>query len=262
MLFAITGKGGQIVGVERFGRLAQYIEFIQYLSLQGRQVNPSHTIPLFPLGLVLLPGMSLPLHIFEERYKQMTSECLSDDRPFGIVKYDGKAIGNAGCTARITSVTKRYDDGRTDILVRGENRFVVQSIIDEKPYLEGAILFFDDVETCTDKTLDDTVLTARGLLRELNDLNAFPDADRLSTRAGAGEMSFAVPALDGFTPKERQSFLEMTSCPERLKKAVETLSHVVRRYKLTTEIQSLIGGNGHLRRELAKMVEEGLGKAE
>jgi hypothetical protein len=49
-------------------------------------------IPLFPLGLVLLPGMQLQLHIFEERYKLMMSECLSGDKPFGIVQFDGKAI--------------------------------------------------------------------------------------------------------------------------------------------------------------------------
>jgi Lon protease-like protein len=58
-------------------------------------------IPLFPLGLVLLPGMVLPLHIFEERYKQMISECLATNRSFGIVWFDGQAIRTMGCTARI-----------------------------------------------------------------------------------------------------------------------------------------------------------------
>ena len=73
-------------------------------------------IPLFPLGLVLLPKMNLPLHIFEERYKLMISECLADSRPFGILYFDGDSIHSSGCTARITEVVERYDDGRMDIL--------------------------------------------------------------------------------------------------------------------------------------------------
>ena len=99
-------------------------------------------IPLFPLGVVLLPGMRLPLHIFEERYKLMISECLADGRPFGLVYFDGDSIHAIGCTARVTEVIKRYDDGRMDIITRGERRFVVEEFIEEKTYMEGQAIFF------------------------------------------------------------------------------------------------------------------------
>ena len=56
-------------------------------------------IPLFPLGVVLLPGLPLPLHIFEERYKQMIGECLESEEVFGLVGYNGSEIKSAGCTA-------------------------------------------------------------------------------------------------------------------------------------------------------------------
>ena len=77
-------------------------------------------IPLFPLGLVLLPQMPLPLHIFEERYKLMIGECLEKNEEFGIVYFNGTDIQAIGCTASIHKVVKRYNDGRLDILTRGD----------------------------------------------------------------------------------------------------------------------------------------------
>ena len=64
-------------------------------------------IPLFPLGLVLLPDLPLPLHIFEERYKRMIGQCLEREQVFGVVAYTGTQIRSAGCTARLTEVLKR-----------------------------------------------------------------------------------------------------------------------------------------------------------
>ncbi len=92
-------------------------------------------IPLFPLEVVLLPHISLPLHIFEERYKLMIGDCLAQDRGFGVVYFDGSELKKVGCTAKIMRVLKRYDDGRMDIITRGEKRFVLKKIFDEKPYL-------------------------------------------------------------------------------------------------------------------------------
>ncbi|MBW2640336.1 MAG: LON peptidase substrate-binding domain-containing protein [Deltaproteobacteria bacterium] len=60
-----------------------------------------HIIPLFPLGVVLLPQMELSLHVFEERYKVMINECLEQEREFGVVHYDGTDIRSIGCTAKI-----------------------------------------------------------------------------------------------------------------------------------------------------------------
>jgi len=102
------------------------------------------TIPLFPLGLVLLPHIPLPLHIFEERYKLMIGECLAENRDFGIVYFNATDIQAVGCTAKILKVIKRYDDGRLDILTRGQNRFLIKEMNDKKAYLEARVTFFDD----------------------------------------------------------------------------------------------------------------------
>lgn len=81
-------------------------------------------IPLFPLGIVALPGAPIPLHIFEERYKEMISRCIEQGRVFGIVLFSGERMADAGCTVRVLEVLKRYDDGRMDILTREIERII------------------------------------------------------------------------------------------------------------------------------------------
>jgi Lon protease-like protein len=74
------------------------------------------TIPLFPLGVVLMPQMPLQLHIFEERYKAMIGECLEKNKEFGVVDFDAKKLSKVGCTAKIVDVLKHYETGEMDIV--------------------------------------------------------------------------------------------------------------------------------------------------
>ena len=103
-------------------------------------------LPLFPLDLVLLPGAPLPLHIFEPRYKEMISECLDQKTPFGVVRASEEGVAGIGCTAEILSVTKKYDDGRMDILARGVNRFEVLEVNEERAFLRAEVSFVEDDE--------------------------------------------------------------------------------------------------------------------
>jgi Lon protease-like protein len=211
-------------------------------------------IPLFPLGLVLLPGMVLPLHIFEERYKQMISECLATNRSFGIVWFDGQAIRTMGCTARIVRVLHRYEDGRMDILTRGERRFFTEGTLEEKPYMEADVLFVEDVESEPDMTAFAKVRALLGQLQEVGHLTEEIDAPDLSD---AQRLSFAIPAIEGFTHVERQRFLEMTSSTERLQKGVAVLARILERVQVTQQIHAIIGGNGSPPREsLRKLASE------
>ena len=101
-------------------------------------------LPLFPLDLVLLPGAPLPLHIFEPRYKEMISECLEQKKAFGIVRASEEGVASIGCTAEIVSVTKKYDDGRMDILTRGVDRFEVLEVNEERAFLRAEISLVRD----------------------------------------------------------------------------------------------------------------------
>jgi Lon protease-like protein len=202
-------------------------------------------IPLFPLGLVLLPGMPLQLHIFEERYKLMMSECLSGETPFGIVRFDGKAIHSVGCMARITEVLHRYEDGRMDIMTRGGQRFFVKELIEEKPYTEAQVVFFDDEDVVAAADAADAVDAVRAMLKELEESGFLFDPIDPPALSNPKALSFAIAALEGFTHEERQRFVEMTSSMERLRKSVEALARIVERVQLTQRIEKIIGGNGH-----------------
>jgi len=213
-------------------------------------VNEIVTIPLFPLGVIILPDMDLPLHIFEERYKLMISECIAKDQPFGIVLYDGQHLRTVGCMARVTEVTKRYRDGRMDILTMGENRFVIQKVISEKPYFEAHVNFFEDVDNPRPEELQHVIDNIRKLLNELNELDQTPHYFDMMTQTSPVELSFAIASVEGFTVTERQSFLEMTSTAERIEKGARALSRLIQRTRLTIEIKGIIGGNGRPPKEL------------
>ena len=101
-------------------------------------------LPIFPLELVLFPGVPLPLHIFEPRYKEMIAECLDLKKPFGIVRASSEGVADVGCTAEILQVTKKYDDGRMDILTRGVDRFEVLEVNEDRSFLQAEITLIQD----------------------------------------------------------------------------------------------------------------------
>ncbi len=209
-------------------------------------------IPIFPLGLVLLPQMSLPLHIFEERYKQMTKACLAQDKAFGIVYFNGKAFESKGCTARIVKILKRYDDGRLDIITKGENRFNINQLYDEKPYLEASVEFFDDQpqEDFDSEKMKKLAHTCMEMLKQINTMTGqYSDAE-FDEKLDVKSVSFLAAACEGFSYQEKQRFLEMTATVKRLQKTSEALEKLVQRLSITREIERIIGGNGNLPQSL------------
>ena len=213
-------------------------------------------IPIFPLGLVLLPQMSLPLHIFEDRYKQMINTCLADERAFGIVYFSGKQFETKGCTARIINILKRYDDGRMDIITKGENRFSIKELFEKRPYLEGRVDFFDDLppENSESEKSHKLARTCIRLLQQINALTGqYTDGD-FTERLDAKGISFLAAACEGFSYQEKQRFLEMTRTVKRLQKAAQALEQLVHRLSITREIERIIGGNGNFPESLKKSV--------
>jgi len=216
-------------------------------EMTGHQI-----IPLFPLGVVLLPQMELPLHIFEERYKVMINECLEQDRVFGVVYYDGTDMRSIGCTAKILDVIKQYEDGRMDIVTMGKTRFVIKDMDQSRIYLQAKVLFFEDEhEAASDK---DSTLAGEvvNLLKEIDrisltdrDYNSLSDMD-------LNQLSFLIPSIQGFTLEERQQFLEITSPRLRLTKCAAVLKTVVQRMIINLRITKIMGGNGDIKALLSK----------
>src|SRR3954465_8527007 len=105
-----------------------------------------NSLPLFPLGIVLLPSEMVQLHIFEERYKLMIGECLERDSEFGIVWLSDDGLRDIGCSARIVRVLDRSEDGRMNILVEGASPFRLLRRIDDMPYPAGDIELLEDFD--------------------------------------------------------------------------------------------------------------------
>ncbi|MDL5049803.1 LON peptidase substrate-binding domain-containing protein [Oscillatoria amoena NRMC-F 0135] len=105
---------------------------------------PQDRIPLFPLGVVLFPGTLLPLHIFEERYKEMIGEAIANNSEFGVVLANEKGLSKVGCTAVVEKVIEKYPDGRRDILTRGRRRFEILFLHEERSFLEATVGAYED----------------------------------------------------------------------------------------------------------------------
>jgi len=119
------------------------------------------TLPAFPLKNVLLPGEATKLHIFEERYKELVSDCLANDASFAITYIENGIMGSFGCEVKIKNVVKEYKDGRLDVLVECQNVFKLLEFTEVlSPKLYGAA--FVEFETIkpviSNQTLQDSVI--------------------------------------------------------------------------------------------------------
>jgi ATP-dependent Lon protease len=140
-------------------------------------------LPLFPLQLVVFPGSAIPLHVFEERYKEMVGEAEAAGTEFGIVLAKDGGIMNAGCTVVVESVLNRYPDGRFDVLTRGQRRFVIQSLNQDKEYLRGEVDYYsdDDGESASPELRKQAVLALQRMRDALSQVAGASEADSPST---------------------------------------------------------------------------------
>ena len=196
-------------------------------------------LPLFPLEMVLLPGAPLPLHIFEDRYKEMIGEAVRNKTEFGVVQAGEKGILNIGCTATVEQVVNRYPDGRMDVLTLGRRRFEIILLDQQKSFLRAAVTFFDDEESETIPSDLRAMVVAgfRVLQTEEESPEELPEPDD-------PRLSFAVARLIP-DPHFRQLMLAMRSETERLKHLAEYLPEHVAKVKRTAHVKRVAPRNGH-----------------
>jgi len=196
-------------------------------------------LPLFPLQLVLFPRTALPLHIFEERYKQMIAEVQRGKAEFGVVLAGEKGIVNTGCTATIEKVLKKYPDGRMDLVTVGRRRFEIILLNDEKPYLRGAVEFFDD-----DESEPITPEVRKRVLEAYNDLRTTDSAaPELTDPQLSFQLAQVVPDLDF-----RQVLLATRSEADRMRRLAEFFPHYGARLRQIEHVRTVAPKNGHAKR--------------
>lgn len=186
--------------------------------------DSSERFPLFPLGLVLLPGEVVPLHIFEARYRIMIGECLDQGTEFGIVWSGDDGVQDVGCAAEVAQVIERTEDDRMNILVQGTRRFRLERRIEDLPYPAGDVTWIEDTDAAADAQVGASARKAYAELveratdtrpeeAELEELNAYDMASTIK-----------------FDNDDKQGLLELLSEDKRMQRlaalctsAVETL---------------------------------------
>jgi Lon protease-like protein len=199
--------------------------------------------PLFPLGLVALPGELIPLHIFEERYKTMMNECLKGEGEgeFGIVWLSDDGLKAIGCAARIETVLERMEDGRMNLVVRGTRPFRVLERIGHLAYPAGVIEFVYDRADEIDPSLAESARDAYAdLVRRATDRD--PEQDQLS------EMSaYDMAATVDFGLDAKQGLLDLRSENARLRLVARLFRAATKRLDFVDRAQARARSNGKVR---------------
>jgi Lon protease-like protein len=203
--------------------------------------GPSREFPLFPLGLVALPGELIPLHIFEERYKTMIQMCLGEEREFGIVWLSDDGLREVGCACAVDRVIEQMADGRMNLLVRGTRPFRVLGRQGHLPYPAGVIEFVEDREDEIDAEL------ARGAHEAYAELykratERDPDPEEL-----AGMSAYAIAATVDFGLDAKQGLLDMRSENARLRLVTRLFRAAIKRLELVDKVQERAQSNGKVR---------------
>jgi Lon protease-like protein len=207
----------------------------------------SRGFPLFPLGIVALPSESVPLHVFEDRYRRMIEHCLeaepgSPEREFGIVWLSEEELKDVGCACEVESVIERMDDGRLNIVARGTQPFRLLERQDDLPYPAGVVEFLDDQH---DDELDDVAgASARELYRELVE----QATDRVLAEEELSMMdAYEMAATVEFGNDAKHELLELRSESARLRLLALLLRAAIKRLELIDRAQTRARSNGKVR---------------
>jgi Lon protease-like protein len=206
----------------------------------------SRGFPLFPLGIVALPTESVPLHIFEDRYRKMIEHCLtaelgSPGREFGIVWLSDEELKPIGCACEIERVLERMEDGRLNILARGTRPFRLVKRQDDLAYPAGVVEFLGEADEELDSEAADT---ARELYREL----VLQATDRELEASELSEMdAYRMAATVEFGVDAKQELLELRSENARLRLLALLIRAAIERLELVERAQVRALSNGKVR---------------
>jgi ATP-dependent Lon protease len=217
-------------------------------------------LPIFPLALVLFPGVPLPLHIFEPRYRQMLIDVRAGNSLFGVSYFDASTsekevppAGHVGCVAEVTE-TQPMPDGRSNILTVGIIRYRIEEYIQrDEPYLLARVSYFEDEEedaSVLSESARDVAATFTRIARAvriINDERAnLPDISDTEPQ----RLSFLVAAAMEVDTDVKQDLLELRSTSERLQRLRDMLARAVSSYEERARIHELAKGNGHSGRKI------------
>jgi Lon protease-like protein len=203
--------------------------------------DQSSQFPLFPLGIVALPGELIPLHIFEQRYRTMMNECLDDEKEFGIVWLADDGLREIGCACEIDKVLERMDDGRINLVARGTRPIRVLERLSHLPYPAGVIEFVEDRTDPVDSELAGAAHEAYAdLVRRATDRD--PDEAELDAMG-----AYAMAATVDFGLDAKQGLLDLRSENARLRLVARLFRAAIKRLEFVDHTQERARSNGKVR---------------
>jgi Lon protease-like protein len=197
--------------------------------------------PLFPLGIVALPSESVPLHIFEPRYRTMIEQCLESGTEFGIVWASEDGLRQIGCACAIDEVLDRHSDGRMDILTRGTRPFRLVEAHDDLAYPAGTIEWlYDKPEQPDEETIRAAHEIYSTLVEKATDIE--PERDRVDSMT-----AYAMAATVEFGLEAKQGLLSLRSENARLRLVTRLLRAALKRLDFIERAQARARSNGKVR---------------
>jgi Lon protease-like protein len=199
-------------------------------------------VPIFELPLVLLPGESVPLHIFEERYKQMIGRCLETGDPLGVVLSDPEGARPVGCIAHVTDLLERFDDGRMNVIVTGDGPFrVLERFGDpEEPAAEVELLEAGEEEAVDQRA----AAQAREAFSELAERAS---GERPAPEELSAEGAYGIAARIELPAETKQRLLELRDEGERMRLLARALVALRETLDRAEDIAERASSNGKVK---------------
>ena len=195
-------------------------------------------IGLFPLQLVLLPTEQVPLHIFEPRYQELIGESLEQGIPFGIVYADDDGLREVGTLATVTEVTERFEDGRSNIIVEGGERFRLVELTSGRSFVTANVEPFADQDDPAGEADIDRALALFATLAELT------ESDVAAPDRSTPELSFAIAGRFELSQELKQELLAESSERVRLVRLCELLAIAAETVERQKEVATRAQSNG------------------
>ena len=225
------------------------------MSEASDKVRGVRELPLFPLPVVLFPGVPLPLHIFEPRYQRLLADIRASDSLFGLSYFDASEaasevppVGHVGCIAEVTEV-QPLPDNRANILTVGLVRYRLEAYVDEgEPYLVGRVRVFEDEEEDAPLLAERADEVSKLFMRIAHAVRVINDERASLPELPPTEperLSFLVAAAMELDTEVKLELLELRSTAERLKRLRDLLARAVPGYEERARIHDIAKGNGH-----------------
>ena len=200
-------------------------------------------IPIFPLNIVVYPGESLHLHIFEPRYKQLIDECCQEQKPFGVPAVINNQVGELGTLVNIKEIAKRYDNGEMDIKTSGIKVFRILEVVKTIPnkLYSGAIV------TYPENNEELQITTMQKVVNNLRQLHMLMQVQKDFKKPDADLLSYDIAHHAGMSLEEEYELLGLMKEIQRLEYLKRHIKKAQSVLDETENLKHKIKLNGHFK---------------